>query len=53
MNEDIEILPSEELAYWVSVMQSDGSLYNQGKGKKYLYLEVEVSPKSLPHVRKI
>lgn len=48
----MKIQTSEELAYWIGVAQTDGSLYYQGKGKKYLYLELEVSRKSLPMLKK-
>jgi len=54
MEQKLEIEPSEELAYWVGVLQSDGCLttrnYRDRKSQKIV--KVEVAPKSLEMVKK-
>ena len=55
MNNEIGIKPSEDLAYWVGVVQSDGYLdkYHDKKRKRFYHrISVDVSKKSLSMLEK-
>ena len=46
----MEIKPSEDLAYWVGTVQSDGCLKKQ---RNRYYIQFSIAPKSLPMLKKV
>ncbi len=56
MNQELEIEPSVDLAYWVGAMQTDGSLwkyYRKEKAQFEFRLAMGVATKSLPMLQKV
>ncbi len=54
--EDVKLEPSEDLAYWVGAMQTDGSLWKYNRKEKDHFefrLAMGVATKSLPMLQKV
>lgn len=54
MKEEIKVEPSEELGYWIGIVQTDGSFkqYTDHDGNRQFIISFCVSTKSLPMVQK-
>ncbi len=51
MDRELKVEPSEDLAYWIGVVQSDGCFYKyieRGRRKHRYLISLDVSKKSVP-----
>lgn len=56
MEQELRIEPSEELAYWIGAMQTDGSFWRYYRKEKHHFefrLAMGVATKSLPMLQKV